>query len=103
MMKSNISQINQYSNELIKEKNIYSIMIVNADGKIISSTNKKWEGKFYLTIGDEAHLNNDSTVVKNVKDSLLIMSSPIMGLNSKLGTLIITYSLTTPTFIAAKE
>lgn len=103
MMKNNISQINQYANELIKEKNIQSIMIVNAGGKIVSSTNKKWEGKFYLTIGEEAHLNNDSTVVRNIRDSVLIMSSPIMGLNSRLGTLMVIYSLTAPTFVAAKE
>lgn len=101
MMNNNISQLNQYTNELIKEKNIHSISIVNADGKIVTSTNKKWEGRFYFTIGEEAHLKSDSTVVRNVRDSILIMSSPIMNLNSRLGTLIVTYSLKSPVFIAA--
>lgn len=103
MMKNNMSQVNQYTNELIKEKNIHSIMIVDANGKIVTSTNKKWEGKFYFTIGEEALLKNDSTVVKNVKDSILIMSSPIMGLNNRLGTLMVTYSLTSQGFVATKE
>ena len=103
MMRNNISQINQYTNELIQEKNIQSIIIVNDDGKIVSSTNKKWEGKFYSTVGEEADLNNDSTVVRNLKDSVLVMSTPIMGLNSRLGTLMLTYSLTAPTYAAVRE
>src|SRR5688572_1078457 len=38
MMSNNVNQINQYTNDMIKEKNISSILVVNAAGKIISST-----------------------------------------------------------------
>lgn len=103
MMSNNINQVNLYMNEMIKEKNISSIMVLNAAGKIISSTNKKWEGKDFSAVGNASYLQSDSIIVDNIKDSLLIMSSPVMGFNNRLGTLIVNYSLSTPRLAGTKK
>lgn len=97
MLKNNISQVNLYANDLVKEKNFRSIVITNENGTIISSTDKKIEGKDFTAVGSKNYLSGNSTRVNRVKDQL-IMSSPIMGFNSRLGTAIITYNMQRPNF-----
>lgn len=96
LLKGNINQVNLYANEMVKEKNFQSIIVANDKGVIISSTNKKNEGKEFTSVGKPQYLASDTTIVENINDSLLIMSSPIMGFNNKLGTLMITYKMQQP-------
>lgn len=96
MMKGNISQVNLYALDMIKDKNFLHIAIANDSGIIISSTNKKDEGKPFAFIGETVALNNNNTVVENSGDSILIVTSPIMGFNNRLGTLFIKYAVLLP-------
>ena len=96
LMKGNISQINLYADDMIKEKNFLLIAIANDSGIIVSSTNKKDEGKPFTSIGEAASLNNNNTMVENTGDSVLIVTSPIMGFNNRLGTLFIKYAIQLP-------
>lgn len=98
LMQGNINQVNLYANEMVKEKNFLSIIVANNKGIIISSTNKKNEGKEFTSAGKPEYLSADTTVVEKINDSLLIMSSPIMGFNNKLGTLMINYKIQQPGF-----
>jgi hypothetical protein len=91
MMKGNIEAVNLYANDMVKEKNFQSIMVVDEKGMVISSTNKKLEGKSYASVGNAAFLSNDSTVVNKVDDATLEVSSPVMGFNKRIGTLIFNY------------
>jgi hypothetical protein len=102
MINNNLSQVNQYTNDMIKEKNISSIMIIDAAGKIITSTNKKWEGKDFAIVGKRLQLQSDTTIIENIKDSILVMSSPVMGFNSRLGTIVLNYNLPKIEFTSAK-
>lgn len=97
MLNKNISQVNQYANELVKEKNFQSIVITNEKGIIVSATDKKLEGKDYATVSNKNYLSGNSTQVNRLKNQL-ITTSPIMGFNSRLGTAILTYNLQTPNF-----
>lgn len=45
MLKNNISQVNLYANEMVKEKNFQKVLVANDKGMVILSTNKKEEGK----------------------------------------------------------
>ena len=92
MLTNNISQVNLYANEMVKEKNFQKVLVANDKGMVILSTNKKEEGKEFVTAGKINYLLSDTTVVENINDSLLIMSSPVMGFNNRIGTLIVTYS-----------
>jgi hypothetical protein len=96
MMQGNLSQINLYINDLVKEKNFQRIAIANEMGIIISSTDKKDEGQPFSVLANESALNSDNTHVENLADSVLIMTSPIMGFNNRLGTLYVNYTIQKP-------
>jgi hypothetical protein len=98
MMKGNISQVNLYALDMIKEENFQRIAIANDSGIIVSSTDKKDEGKPFTSIGEAAALNNNNTMVENASDSVLIVTSPIMGFNKRLGTLFLKYTVRLPDF-----
>lgn len=98
MMRVNINQVNLFANDMVKEKNFQRIAVANDKGIIISSTNKKDEGQPFSTVGTDAALSSNNTSVENVNDSILIMTSPIMGFNNRLGTLLIKYVIQKPDF-----
>ncbi len=98
MLEGNMSQVNLYMNEMVKEKNFQRISLVDAQGKIISSTNKKDEGQAFATIGNDADLSNDQTNVQVLQDSVIHLTSPVMGFNNRLGTLVISYNIPKTTF-----
>jgi hypothetical protein len=91
MMKGNIEAVNLYANDMVKEKNFQTITVVDDKGMVISSTNKKLEGKSYASFGNAAYLSNDSTLVNKVDATTLEVSSPVMGFNKRIGTLIFNY------------
>ena len=96
MMQGNFNQINLYINDLVKEKNFQRIVVANEKGIILSSTDKKDEGQPFSTVAREAALSSDDTNVENIGDSTLVMTSPIMGFNNRLGTLYINYTIPKP-------
>ncbi|CAN5386182.1 hypothetical protein BH11BAC5_BH11BAC5_23560 [soil metagenome] len=96
MMKGNINQVNLYALDMIKEENLLRISIANDSGIIVSSTNKKDEGQPFTSIAEAAALTNNNTSVANTGDSILIVTSPIMGFNKRLGTLFIKYAVKLP-------
>lgn len=98
MLKNNISQVNLYANDMVKEKNFQKIVITNDRGTVILSTNKKEEGKEFGSIGNAAYLSSNNTTVDTINDSAMVVSSPIMGFNNRLGTLLITYAVQQPIF-----
>jgi len=93
IMKGNIEAVNLYANDMVKEKYFQTITVVNDKGVVVSSTNKKLEGKSYASVGNAAYLTNDSTVVNKVDDATLEVSAPVMGFNKRIGTLIFNYRL----------
>ena len=98
MLQGNLSQVHLYLNEMVKENHFKNVVVANDAGKIISSTNKKFEGQPFSAIADDKYLNANTTVVDNNSDSLLTMASPIMGFDKRLVTLMITYLVQKPAF-----
>ena len=97
MMKGNIDAINLYANDMVKEKNFQSIIVVNDKGIVVSATDKKVEGKQYASIENGDYLTGDSTMAEKNNDNIMI-SSPIMGFSKRIGTLIFLYKPGTPNF-----
>lgn len=92
MLRNNLDEINVFTTDLVKEKNIQNISLLNADGKIINSTNKKLEG----TIASDEYKNYlamDSVMVLNTSDSVARVVAPVMGYQSKLGVIIMNYKI----------
>lgn len=89
MLTKNYQQINLYASDMIHEKGFQSIMVSDAEGIVISSTEKKSEGQQINTIVKPEYLSADSSTINNINDSIMILNSPIMGFNSRLGVLTI--------------
>lgn len=94
MLRGNMEQVNLYLSELVREKHFKQIEIADPRGIIIATTNKKNEGQ---PLADPTHvLAADSTAVQVLPDSSWLVSSPIMGFNNRLGTLLVNYARTRP-------
>jgi hypothetical protein len=96
LLNKNLNQANLYLNDMVKEKGMLRIIIADPKGKIIASTNKKDEGQPFTSIENHARLTADETIVEQGKDSTLVLTSPVMGFNNRLGTLLIKYSAPNP-------
>ena len=99
MLKNNVSQIALYINDIVKEPGFQKINIVNETGIVILSTDKKEEGSKSSMSGEGVGLSVENTQVTRLNDTIMTMSSPIMGFNSRLGTLLINYSSKHPALI----
>lgn len=91
--RGNQEQVNQYVNTLVKYPNFSDILIANNDGKVIVSSNKKYESTNLNDFFAFNYLNlSDVTVIQHPEDKdLFVGLSPIMNLNSKIGTLLFTF------------
>ncbi|WP_158828514.1 hypothetical protein [Mucilaginibacter lacusdianchii] len=98
MMQGNMGQVNLYLSDLVKEKNIQRVVIADTKGTIIASTNKKDEGQPFTSIAAGSIQNNDNATVQQAGDSVLMLTSPVMGFNNRLGTLLIKYNVPKTTF-----
>lgn len=87
LIRQNIDQVNQFFLTYIQQDNVQKIRLVDIkNSKIILSTDKKEEGTVY----GGSDLSKDDTII-NTRDSLVSVITPVMGLNSKLGMLVIDY------------
>lgn len=85
MLRENNEQINQFFLRLVKEPGFRKIQLVDINGNVIVSTDKKDEGS---TVSDTTILNaEDSRQI--TRDNILRTVTPVMGLNSKIGVLVI--------------
>ncbi|SKB36449.1 hypothetical protein [Daejeonella lutea] len=93
MIQGNIEQVNMYLNDMVKEKNFQRIAVADNKGIIISSTNKKDEGSPISVFASVASLPSNETMSQNIGDSIIIITSPVMGFNSRLGTVAIRFAV----------
>ena len=90
LTRENKEQVNQFFLNFIKEPGVGKVEFVNAlDGRVMLSTNKKDEG---LVFPNQVALATTETINYR-NDSVLSIVSPVMGLNNKLGVLVIEYNL----------
>lgn len=90
MLRGNMEGVNLYLQDMVKEKNFQRIQVADTRGVVVASTDKKTEGKPLADTG--GMLAADSTIVNNTGDSAWVISSPVMGFNNRLGTLVIDYA-----------
>ena len=92
MIRDNYDQINQYLNQLVKEKNMKEIVVAKPDGTIVVATNKKREGTSVTSVFPPSVLQEDKTTVSTLENGDIMVVSPVMGLSAKQGVLILLYT-----------
>ena len=87
----NYNQINEYLNRFVKEPNIRQILVVKSDGTISVATDKKVEGAPFSSLFPQALIEQNEISISDDGKGNIRVVAPIMGLNAKLGLLIMIY------------
>jgi hypothetical protein len=98
MLRGNMEQVDILISDLVKENNFEFVHLVGVDGNISLSTNKKMIGKVVDLESVAAMLGADTTTMLQERDSTLIVVAPVMGYDSKLGTLVFGYKPRLPDY-----
>lgn len=86
LIDENKDQVNQYFLQMIKNKQISKIMLVNhKSGQIEMSTNRKDES----TIFQNKNLLTAKNVVSEDTGSVITTATPVMGLNNQMAVLVV--------------
>lgn len=93
MKQDNLYKIDLYGNSIANSAKFISVMVVNERGTVISATNDRYEGKYFISFDSPYYLQVDRTIVYKASANALTMASPIIDEGVKQGTLIIRYSL----------
>lgn len=92
MMRGNYDQINQYLINFVREPHVQDVILAKADGVILLATNKRLEGEPVTDSFPASVLQVEKTTVNSLEGKGLVSASPVMGLNRKLGVLIVVYA-----------
>jgi len=103
MLRQNMEQVETYMNDLVKSADLNNISAVQTDGIVVKSTDKKFEGNVYPgPIAQELAQINE-VVSKTSENGDVISICPIMGLDNRMGTIIITYTPKKNVFVAEEK
>lgn len=91
LIRNNIDQIDQYLNEIVKMKDTERVVLIDDDGKLLVSTDKRLEESNGTELFPREILNLQKITVKSDVDGKKILVVPVMGLNKKIATVIVSY------------
>ncbi|RDV13028.1 hypothetical protein DXT99_21880 [Pontibacter diazotrophicus] len=91
LLAGNTEQVDQYLFQFVQEERFALLVVADADGTIISSTDQNFTGAAFSDHFNPEYLTIDSTVVDDSNQERVVVVSPVMGLNSKVGTLLAVY------------
>lgn len=93
MIRKNMDEVDQYFTELIQEEHITEIILVNNEGKILVSTNKKHQHKAFSNFYPKQSLQAESVLFLKPENSQEYhVSTPVLSLNQKIGVLFLVYN-----------
>lgn len=89
MIRSNLDQVDQFFTEIVKLPNTERVLLAGADGKVLVSTDRRHLGIDASTLVGADTLALAETEVRR-EDGVQLLVVPIMGLNTRMGTVIVT-------------
>ena len=92
LLRNNLDQISQYFNELVKLRDTEIVVLVSADGQLLVSTDKRHEDAKGKDLFPVEILNKKKITVESNVDGKKLLVIPIMGLNNRMATVVVTYS-----------
>ncbi|RZL61992.1 MAG: hypothetical protein EOO93_10985 [Pedobacter sp.] len=91
LLEGDMKAVNLYINQLVSEENFKEVSIVNPKGLIIASSDNAELGHPYSIFYNKKFLEVDSARLNAQRGYNVIITSPIYGLSSRIGTLSINY------------
>lgn len=93
MMSSNLDQVDQYVTDLVKQKGFVQVVVAKDDGKVAVASDRKNLGAAFSTLYSAEYLTADKITVEEKGSGKWLLIVPVMGLNTRLGTLAIDYQV----------
>ncbi len=91
LIRNNLDQIDQYFNELVKNERIKIALLSGMDGKVLVASDKKYQGSEFGQIFPAALLEASEVTIQDTEGGVKLLVMPIMGLNNRLGTAVLSY------------
>lgn len=93
LIRNNLDQVDQYLSELVKMRDTERVVLISEDGQLLVSTDKRLEETKGTEIFPSEILNLQKITVKSDVDGKKILVVPVMGLNKKIATVVVSYNL----------
>ena len=91
LIRNNVDQIDQYLSEIVRMKDTERVVLIGEDGQLLVSTDKRLEEAKGTEIFPKEILNLQKISVRSDVDGKKILVVPVMGLNKKIATLVVSY------------
>lgn len=92
LIRNNLDQIDQYLTELVKTKDTERVVLISDEGKLLVSTDKRLESEEASSLYPKDILGLQTITVKSDVDNRKLLVVPVMGLNKRLATIVISYN-----------
>ena len=92
MLRGNLGQVDDYFRELVRERGVAAIMLVDEKGQVALATNRKLETQPATSLVSKALLEA-TDVASEESGTSLRLAVPVMAFDRRLGTLIVDYDL----------
>lgn len=91
MMGGNLDQVDQYVTDLVKLDGFEGVTVAKADGSIVVASDRRHLGAAFGSLYAERHLTAEQISAEETAPGQWLLVVPVMGLNSRLGTVAIDY------------
>ncbi|MFZ1852168.1 MAG: hypothetical protein WAU15_08090 [Nitrosomonas sp.] len=93
LIRNNIDQIEQYFGEVVRMKDTQRVDLVDSEGQLLVSTDKRFQESKANDVYPKEFLNLQKITLNSDVNNNKILVIPVMGLNKKIGTVIVSYKL----------
>lgn len=92
LIRKNLDQIDQYLSELVRTKDTERVVLVSDEGKLLVSTDKRLITEDASNLYPKEVLDLQTITVKSDVAGKKLLVVPVMGLNKRMATIIISYN-----------
>lgn len=96
LIRNNMDQVDQYFAELVKLPGHTLVLLATPDGKVLVSTDRKHLGADAAGLVAAEALGQAEMALRTEADGAKLLSIPVMGLNARLGTVLLRYQEADP-------
>ncbi len=95
LIRNNLDTIDQYFSEVVKMRETEKVVLIGEDGQLLVSTDKRIEDAESGDIYPKEILSLRDITIKSDVDGKKLLVIPVMGLNNRIATVIVSYNLAT--------
>lgn len=93
LIRNNIDQIEQYLAEVVRMKDTERVDLVDSEGQLLVSTDKRFQESKANDVYPKEILNLQKITLNSDLNNNKVLVIPVMGLNKKIATVIVSYKL----------